>query len=124
MVPLKSENFVLSMAYSLPYVVPEAYEDIEKIAEKFPGINITSGLRSEDFQKTLPTGAEGSKHLTGRAIDIGLDERGWELYNFLFDENEQITKEGAKWLEGMNIDFVYVHSSIEGGEKDHIHFEW
>lgn len=47
----------------------------------YPGIVLTSGMRSQELNDSLEDSVKQSKHLTGDAIDLRANESGQKMYN-------------------------------------------
>lgn len=74
---------------SQPTTLAKNVPIILDIKKKYPGLVLTSGMRTQDLNDTLEESVKHSKHLTGDAIDLRDNADGAKLYeNFKLDKSK------------------------------------
>lgn len=85
---------------------------INSVGEKFPGVRITSTLRSKEENDKLHISADNSKHMYGFAFDVGRDLR-YPL-QYTFEDVEEYIKDNFPLSKTLK------HGE---NENEHLHVE-
>lgn len=103
---------------SNPTISSDIKNEVSKMFSDNKGLTVTGATRSEDLQKQLANQgagiAEGSRHLSGHALDLRVNDASKKLL-------EKLKANDNEYMEELGIEDAFFHGK---GNNAHLHIEW